>query len=306
MAGDVLAMTRYAETAPGVLLIADGDAAAERARHAAENAALRICGVERVADAIERLDRQAAVDAVLLEVDADPGAALDRLLERISADSGALRYGAVVVAPQDLIDPVATRVAGEVHHLCAPDDSERVAALAVAARRIPQFREAVRSGNGPSLQELSAEVGRIASLLAALSDRQEDALLIGGMDASSSGPPLDPAVFRRMIRARRMRERFLHPGLFADPAWDMLLDLMAARLEGTRVAVSSLCIAAAVPPTTALRWIRTLTDHGLFIRRADPEDGRRIFIELSDEAARAMEGWYRATAKLLEPIEAKD
>ncbi|MGJ3628472.1 hypothetical protein AB5I41_18845 [Sphingomonas sp. MMS24-JH45] len=35
----------------------------------------------------------------------------------------------------------------------------------------------------------------------------------------------------------------------------MLLDLFAAELERARVSVSSLCIAAAVAPTTALRWI---------------------------------------------------
>jgi DNA-binding MarR family transcriptional regulator len=69
---------------------------------------------------------------------------------------------------------------------------------------------------------------------------------------------------------------------------------MAARLEGGQVAVSSLCIAAAVPATTALRWIRTLTEHGLFVRAADPEDGRRIFIELSDEAADALTAYFQS------------
>src|SRR3546814_5360350 len=60
--------------------------------------------------------------------------------------------------------------------------------------------------------------------------------------------------------------------------------LMAAHLSGQRVSVSSLCIAAAVPATTALRWIRALTDHGLFLRQADPSDGRRVFIALSDRS----------------------
>jgi len=36
----------------------------------------------------------------------------------------------------------------------------------------------------------------------------------------------------------------------ADPAWDMLLDLTAARAESRAVSVSSLCIAAGVPTTT--------------------------------------------------------
>ena len=48
-----------------------------------------------------------------------------------------------------------------------------------------------------------------------------------------------------------------------------------------RVPVSSLCLAAAVPATTALRWIKTMTDRGLLTRRDDPHDGRRVFIEMS-------------------------
>jgi hypothetical protein len=52
----------------------------------------------------------------------------------------------------------------------------------------------------------------------------------------------------------------------------MLLDLLQAEIAQHRVPVSSLCIAAAVPATTALRWIKTMTDVGLFKRRADPHD----------------------------------
>jgi DNA-binding MarR family transcriptional regulator len=65
-----------------------------------------------------------------------------------------------------------------------------------------------------------------------------------------------------------------------------------ANLAQHRVPVSSLCIAAAVPATTALRWIRTMTDAGLFRRRADPHDGRRIFVELSPSASAAMRQYF--------------
>ena len=102
-----------------------------------------------------------------------------------------------------------------------------------------------------------------------------------------------------MLRARRIRADFLPGDLFADPAWDMLLDLLAARLEQERVSVSSLCIAAAVPPTTALRWIRTLTDKGLVQRHADPHDGRRVFISLAQETTESMLRWFGASRRLL-------
>jgi DNA-binding MarR family transcriptional regulator len=95
-----------------------------------------------------------------------------------------------------------------------------------------------------------------------------------------------------VIRARRLRARFFDEELFADPAWDMLLDLLQAEIAQHRVPVSSLCIAAAVPATTALRWIKTMTDNGLFQRRADPHDGRRVFIELSPGASLAMRRYF--------------
>lgn len=101
------------------------------------------------------------------------------------------------------------------------------------------------------------------------------------------------AEIRQIIRARRLREQFLPAALFADPAWDMMLDLLAARLAGQNVSVSSLCIAASVPPTTALRWIRQLTDRAVFARIDDPADGRRVFIELTDSATEALLGWVQ-------------
>ena len=77
-----------------------------------------------------------------------------------------------------------------------------------------------------------------------------------------------------------------------------MLDLFAARLEKQKVAVSSLCIAAAVPATTALRWIKTLTDIGILVRAADPQDGRRVYIELAPKAAAGMEAYLRAAQRI--------
>ncbi len=97
---------------------------------------------------------------------------------------------------------------------------------------------------------------------------------------------------REKIRERRWREQFFAADLFADPAWDMLLDLYAAFYERRQVSVSSLCIAAAVPATTALRWIKTMTDAGLFERAIDPDDARRIFIGISEKGRIAMDGYF--------------
>ena len=153
------------------------------------------------------------------------------------------------------------------------------------------------------LQQLSEDVGRIAAILASLSEEEAAAAAVAVAARTGAGEEtieagVDAATIRAMIRARRLRDQYFRGDLFADPAWDMLLDLMAARLEKNRVAVSSLCIAAAVPATTALRWIKALTDRGLFVRAADPQDGRRVYIELSDDTARALAAYLRALQRI--------
>lgn len=294
IAHDALAMVDYGAGA-GALLLCD-DTACTRAREAVERAGLRVADVHPIVGAEDRLDRQASVDLVFVGLDRDHGPALDTLLRRIAADAKAGRYGSVVDAPPELVDVVdaAVGAAARVIHVSAPPVDQLAGLVAEAAERAsPQLHDAGRSSD--RLQQLSEEAGRIAHALAELSERETGS----GQDRrDNGGDDIDATRVRAMIRARRLRDRYFRPELFADPAWDMLLDLMAARLDGQRVAVSSLCIAAAVPATTALRWIKTLTEHGLFVRVADPQDGRRVYIELSNEAAAALESYLRAVQRL--------
>ncbi len=118
--------------------------------------------------------------------------------------------------------------------------------------------------------------------------------------APSSTPALpDPRLVRRMIANRQARARFFDAALFGDPAWDMLLDLTAAHGEGEQVSVTSLCIAAGVPATTALRWITQLVETGVFVRVADALDRRRAFIALSPDSVQAMARYF---AQLQVPV----
>ncbi|UYV17279.1 MarR family transcriptional regulator [Porphyrobacter sp. ULC335] len=109
----------------------------------------------------------------------------------------------------------------------------------------------------------------------------------------------DPQMVRQIIANRQARARFFDPALFGDPAWDMLLDLTAAHGEGAQVSVTSLCIAAGVPATTALRWLTQMVETGIFIRVPDPADRRRAFIALSEKAIAAMSGYF---ASLRTPV----
>lgn len=106
-----------------------------------------------------------------------------------------------------------------------------------------------------------------------------------------------PDDVQRHLKERRLRERFFEPGLFADPAWDMLLDLWIARASGRSVSISSLCIASAVPQTTALRWIERLATGGYVLRTADPRDARRRHVSLSPHGSSSLSHYFCAVAR---------
>lgn len=111
-------------------------------------------------------------------------------------------------------------------------------------------------------------------------------------DAVEKRPLPDHKLVRQILRQRRLRVEFFGSSLFADPAWDILLDLTAARTEGIRVSITSLCIAANVPATTALRWIQQMTQSGLLERTNDSEDRRRAFVSLSDKGANLVAEYF--------------
>lgn len=87
---------------------------------------------------------------------------------------------------------------------------------------------------------------------------------------------------------RRQRRRYFSAELFGEPAWDILLDLFQARLEGKMITVTSACIAADVPLTTALRWLGVLEQEGLVERNRNVKDHRSIWVRLTDSGMAAM------------------
>lgn len=215
----------------------------------------------------------------------------------------ALHGADLIVCDFDHLDLIAGAVLlTDTHLLCEPTMADRIASLSSIAVD-GSMADAVREGDSARLRRFSAEVGRIAGTLARLAADQGPSDVADRRPAYDPGPAmltavLDPSAVRRALRARRLRATmfgdFESGGLFEDPAWDMLLDLFAAELEGAPVSVSSLCIAAAVAPTTALRWIGRLTQIGLFERRPDPQDRRRAFMALTPRGSATMRGYVAA------------
>jgi hypothetical protein len=98
-------------------------------------------------------------------------------------------------------------------------------------------------------------------------------------------------VVRGIYRSRRNRAKHLPDELFGEPAWDMLLDLFVNKVSGRRISVTSICQAAGVPPTTALRWLDILQRQGLAERFPSLLDRRTSEIRLSKSGYAAVRKW---------------
>jgi hypothetical protein len=238
-------------TKPPVLLAGSSDAALDRAARAVEAFGLRVGERLPIASARERIERQAAATAVWVELDNDCGGPMDELLAQLNRDVADGRYAAVVSATPPLLDPIMAALSdSDVELIVDADDAERAAALAIATSLsgMPRRLSDVASDqNATRLRQLSEEVSRIATTLARLSTGPGAIARAAETPPVADAPSVSADTVRAVIRARRLRARYFSEELFADPAWDMLLDLLQAEIAHLRVPVSSLCIAAAVP-----------------------------------------------------------
>ncbi|MDT9598967.1 winged helix DNA-binding protein [Sphingosinicella rhizophila] len=156
----------------------------------------------------------------------------------------------------------------------------------IRARRlelIEELAEANRpAGAPPKHSRLEEIILQMDSLLRELLDVSHEG-------EAPSGEGIDVLrEARRSYMSRRERDRIFGGRLFADPSWDILLDLFIAQHEGQNVSVSSACIAASVPSTTALRHIAHLVEIGLVVRRPHPRDSRSTFLELTEKGRTRM------------------
>lgn len=151
-------------------------------------------------------------------------------------------------------------------------------------RNVVPLSEADRSHYGRELDPRS----RVALIMANVERLAEEA------SCAAAGAEDLADLVRGIISARAARRRFFGDELFADPAWDILLELYTFRSSQQRTSVSKLCLTAGVPTTTALRWIEKLHGDGLVERQPDPLDARRVWISLSERGYEAMTSYLEA------------
>lgn len=133
---------------------------------------------------------------------------------------------------------------------------------------------------------IGAELQRLTALLVRLSERT----------ATRASGEVSLSVVESILAARRLRGEHLGPDI-DDAAWDLLLALYAARLEGRRNSATRLAALAGLYLTTALRWIHRFQARSWVDWQTDPKHVRAALIELSDVGAAKVETYLRAAMR---------
>ena len=88
-----------------------------------------------------------------------------------------------------------------------------------------------------------------------------------------------------ILAARRGREASFGRELFADPAWDIMLELYAAKLGDRRMTLLDIARLIDIPPSTITRWLAALERRGMV---ASSTQAGRDWVDLSEEGIAAM------------------
>lgn len=224
--------------------------------------------------AIEMLEHDAGIGIVVADVSMAFTGDFN-LLEQIDARFGLLRPVVPIVMAADPSLDTAIRAmnANAVDLLDKPINN---VALGRTLRRA-----LLRRSQLASMKLLAAFVTAQST-----DDREPGIKIAKALDQSPEQKLMK--LIRKTIAFRQQRNEYLGNELFSDPAWDIILELTLAKLQGVPVPVSSACAAASVPFTTAYRHIGNLVDHRMVRRWKDPLDQRRVLLELEDDTHSAI------------------
>lgn len=100
-----------------------------------------------------------------------------------------------------------------------------------------------------------------------------------------------------ILNLRRVRSEMLPPELFAEPGWDLLLELFVADAHGHRLTAREVSNRADIPPSVLSRWLIHLTQIGFIV--GDGDGNLDDLLTLSGKALSAIEGFMIGAGKLL-------
>jgi CheY-like chemotaxis protein/DNA-binding MarR family transcriptional regulator len=159
------------------------------------------------------------------------------------------------------------------------------------------------TGDSPGARELQ----QIADTAKALAEDMRRTLEndSGKRDRAPAGQPTNPArpedaslrTLKLLQKLQEARSSIFGEAVMPEPAWEMLAELMRARLAGQHLSVTSLALSSKSPMTTALRRIEDLIQGGLAARMPDPADRRRTYVELTPEGMARMQLFLEGFAR---------
>lgn len=100
------------------------------------------------------------------------------------------------------------------------------------------------------------------------------------------------AIALSISSARARRQKYFRNHLLGEPAWDMLLALFIARVEGRQLSTTSACVAAQAPTTTAMRALDVLERDSMVRRYRIPSDRRLAMVELTDAGFDQLKSYF--------------
>ncbi len=278
---------------PGPILIVDDD----RDWLAECGFMLEAMGLHAIcaATAEEALAHAANPDIKLVVVDYSmpscDGLALIQQLSVIAAEDGRQIRFIMVTGHATLDVVVGAMRASAVDFLQKPVNHDD---LKKALQRANGLQDAMgaRTALLTKISSLSSELQRLSFLI---DDKPDTPAAAPGaapsLPASSSDKCVSADFIRALLRNEAKRRKLGGGVLFGDPAWEILLDLLLAKLENRTVSVSSACIASGAPTTTALRLINRLIDENILYRVQDERDGRRNFLGIHADIEQALIGY---------------
>ena len=100
------------------------------------------------------------------------------------------------------------------------------------------------------------------------------------------------AVAERLYLERRRRDEHFPPGLFGEPAWDLLLALYLAREDGRELSLAEAYDAGQVDASAGAAVLDKLVATGLAVRKVRGPEGRLSSVTLTEHGAERLSAYF--------------
>ena len=275
-----------------VLVVDDEERARRLAARLLESAGIAAVTAGSASDALAQLRASPGVDVVLSDIVMPTTTGLEFLSQVRDEFADRPWLQLLLITGQASVETaVAAMKLDASDYLLKPVEPKALReSVTHALARAGSIREvsdtALDSANGLALKKLADTARELATR-------------IGGFGAERKDTEPTAEALKLLQQLQDARSSIFGPAVMPEPAWEMLAELMRARLAGQHVSVTSLALASSSPMTTALRRIEDLIQGGLVVRIPDPVDRRRTHIELTQEGVMRMRLFLEGFTKIV-------